>query len=400
MKHLTWGLMCLVCGAAAGCDGPTTAKVILTVALNARGFSSVDDTVPTGWSGTLGSPAEVRRRPAVQMLVSALEEIDRLPHEAGEAQDDLRARLAAAIDRVAAATTRIGRQADASKLLVRQAREAHAVALDWAATRAPGEFTRRRDAYCQATLAGPWDSQDLETRAVQRMVDGILLAPELPGDLPEVLALHAAMFPRHAMNVEIYSALAERQVGVGQVLAGLRLAREGVEACAEHADVGRLEQRLQQLYRDHPGEVGVPMNFRGPTLDANRLTLSDLQGSPVLVVFWSTADQDSQAFLQRCHRLAEHFSLTGVELVGVSLRGSQSELNVWQEENGIHFPNLYAADESQVDFNNPIARFYRVSEVPQFFLLDQEGIVVARGSNDLGVIEHQLRRWSMPSRID
>lgn len=284
----------------------------------------------------------------------------------------------------------------ASTDLLQQVRDAQAVAFTRAMALRPAEFSGRLDAYSKATFGHAWDHKWAEKQAINRLVSGYLVAPNVPADVAQVLALHAATFPNHAMNVELYSTIAERLVGGGDVGEGTALARAGLRNCAHHPDVSRLQDRVRRIYRKHLGEVGVPMDFAGPTLRGSQFRLHTLQGRPVLVVFWATTQSTSSEFLASCVSLARRRSATELEVVGVSLDSDLQDLTSWETSQSIPCRHVFSAEAGHAGLQNLIARFYGVESLPAFFLLDRQGIVVARGSDGFHVVERELGRLLNP----
>jgi len=411
MKRAILLLVGVVCCGQLGCDTQTTAKLILTVGLRARVKANAgEDFVATAARPERRAPGT----PDVDALVAAMRELAAISAgaETGQATaignaanratanreastgSELAARVSEVIDRLAGHVASLEQRASVAPALVQQAREAQAVALARAAELLPSQFAGRLDAYCQATFGQAWDREAVEKQAVNRLVSGYLVAPRMPADVPQVLALHSVTFPRNAMNVELHATIAERLAGEGDLRGGIALAKAGLRACADQPDVALLRDRLKRIYRDHAGEIGVPMNFAGPTMNERRFALSDLRGHPVLVVFWSTTDPASDEFVVNCNQLAKQFPSTGIEVVGVSLNAKMEDLELWFFTHGIQCRHVFSAEHA--GFDNPIARFYHVTAVPEFFLLDDEGVVIARGDEGLDQVENELRRLAGP----
>ena len=276
-----------------------------------------------------------------------------------------------------------------------QARDAQAVALIRAAALRPVEFAGRFEAYSQAAFGGVWDHNWAEKESINRLVSGYMVAAEVPSDVFHVLSVRAVTFPNHAMNVELYSTIAVRLMGVGEVREAAELARAGLRNCANHSDFKRLQDCATRIYGEHPGEVGVPMNFAGPPLRESRFVLNTLQGRPVLVVVWATTNVISSEFLASCVKLAARQSAAELEVVGVSLDSNLNDVTSWEAAQSVPCRQVFSA-EADAGLQNPIARYYGVRAMPTFFLLDRNGIVIARGANELKVIEKELHRLARP----
>ncbi len=397
------------CG-AIGCSPQAKSKLVLTFLVNsaishhtsdeanAVEVTDADAEVVEEVVATRDkAPAILAPRPLnIDDLVAALWEVGQLHTESGQTDTQLATGLNDLIDRISKFVNKFEGQASASTVLAQQVRDAQAIALDRAAALLPAEFAGRLDDYSQATYGFAWDRKWAETQAINRLISSYLVAAEVPSDVAHVLELHSATFPHHPMNVELYSTIAERLVGVGDLVAGTELARAGLRNCAQHSEIKRLQERVNRIYGEHPGEIGVPMNFSGPTLRENWFVLNSLQGKPVLVVFWATPISKASEFMASCVDLSERYAATQVEVVGVSLDKKLSDVTSWVAEQTVPCRQVFSAQEGHAGLSNPIAQYYGVKLLPAFFLLDENGIVIARGTDELEVIEQELRRLGTP----
>lgn len=401
MKRAILLLAGFACCSGLGCDTQTTAKLILTVGLNARAKSiaAANGAATAGADVVVTSDHPTSRMKTalpVDELVAAMQDFTAPLNQAGGSDAELATHLNALLDRIAKSATAIENASTASAILVQQAREARAIALERAAELLPAEFAGCRDTYCEAAFGPAWDRAAVEQQAINRLVSGYLVAAELPADVSHVLSLHAVTFPNSSMNVDLYTTLAERLTGEGDLRGGLELARAGLRLCANHADVSRLQERVKQIYREHPGQVGVPMNFAGPTLRERRFVLNSLQGRPVLVVFWSQDEPAASEFMDRCLKLARSHAETELEVVGVNLGADLKAAELWLVERGFPCRQVFSTEKGHAGLENPIARFFGVTALPELFLLDREGIVIVRGADQLDTVEAQLRQLAPP----
>ncbi|HJN08497.1 MAG TPA: hypothetical protein QF564_07375, partial [Pirellulaceae bacterium] len=97
--------------------------------------------------------------------------------------------------------------------------------------------------------------------------------------------------------------------------------------------------------------------------------LSTLHGRPALVVFWSTTDPVSAKLLADCNGLTERFSAAELEVVGVSLDANPEDVERWYFETGLSCRQVISAEEGHAGYENPIARFYGVEALPEFFFM-------------------------------
>lgn len=137
--------------------------------------------------------------------------------------------------------------------------------------------------------------------------------------------------------------------------AGLLLLVLGVAAC----DAGP----------DGPPRAGdrAP-DYDAATLDGDRVSLADLEGSPLLLNFWATwctPCRTETPFLQSLH---ERYGEAGLRVVGVSMdsRGSVEEIRRFADEFGVTYRILHDPAQAGMD------RFAIVG-LPATFVLDSDG---------------------------
>lgn len=112
-------------------------------------------------------------------------------------------------------------------------------------------------------------------------------------------------------------------------------------------------------------------DFTLSTLDGGTVTLSELEGRPVVVNFWASW----------CHPCREEFPLIadaletyadeGLAVVGVTYRDIESDSRGFVEEMGAIWPQ-------GVDEDNEVARAFGVRAIPQTFFIDRDGTIAAR----------------------
>jgi peroxiredoxin len=133
---------------------------------------------------------------------------------------------------------------------------------------------------------------------------------------------------------------------------------------------GQLVQALQVV------ALGAPApDFAQPTPDNKTLTLKDFRGRYVLLDFWASGSDDCNSAFGATRRLRELNRGRGFEVVGISLDKDISQ-KYWLRtirEHDLTWPQ--ASDLKGVD-GNAAALSYRVTSVPQNFLIDPTGKIV------------------------
>jgi hypothetical protein len=129
---------------------------------------------------------------------------------------------------------------------------------------------------------------------------------------------------------------------------------------------------------------GAPLQeFGGSTHDGGFLSMEQLHGKPLLIVFWASNSAKFQADLPTMQSaLARHVGR--VNAVGVNFDRDESAIDAFLERTGLDWKQIFYSDPEKRGVYNPIARYYGVMSLPQYWLVDREGIV---RSVDLQVAE-------------
>ena len=121
--------------------------------------------------------------------------------------------------------------------------------------------------------------------------------------------------------------------------------------------------------------IGQPApEFSGPTPNGDLLALNDVKGKVTLIDFWAGWCKPCRMENPNIVSVYEKYKDKGLEVVGVSLDRQRDQwLNAIQED------NLQWNHVSNVQyFQDPIARLYQVNAIPAAFLLDENGVIVAK----------------------
>ncbi len=116
--------------------------------------------------------------------------------------------------------------------------------------------------------------------------------------------------------------------------------------------------------------------FSGPNPDGEELALSELLGKVTLIDFWAAWCKPCRVENPNIVRVYEKYHDQGFNIVGVSLdREDQRErwLQAIKEDN-LTWPQISNLQYWQ----EPIAQLYGVRAIPAAFLLDENGVIVAR----------------------
>lgn len=110
-------------------------------------------------------------------------------------------------------------------------------------------------------------------------------------------------------------------------------------------------------------------DFEATLLDGERLTLSELRTSEVLLILFSHTCPDCKALLDDVKGAEEHFDELGVRLLLVARDGNEEQVTTYMQENAYTFDVI--ADPERTIYN-----LYATMYVPRTYLIDTEGVVL------------------------
>ncbi len=117
--------------------------------------------------------------------------------------------------------------------------------------------------------------------------------------------------------------------------------------------------------------------LEGKTLDGKLVRLSDYQGKYVVLVFWASwcpACREEMPNIVRLHRMGKELNL---EVISVALDRKDGEDHLRKEvaKHFIKFPVIWEASEGRSE----LAKAWGVTGTPTSFLIDPQGIILAKG---------------------
>jgi peroxiredoxin len=159
--------------------------------------------------------------------------------------------------------------------------------------------------------------------------------------------------------------------------------------------------QIQEQYPDSPYArqiVGVmrrlnldgqPVQLAGPSLEEGQIAIEDFAGSPVVVVFWTSASPTFPQELEALQKLQRRAAKTSLKFLGVCVDSDVVQVKSFIAERKISWPQILFTEPAQQGWNNPIATYYGLIE-PTIWVVDQEGKVVTTTAKATELEQHIL----------
>jgi len=114
------------------------------------------------------------------------------------------------------------------------------------------------------------------------------------------------------------------------------------------------------------GELAPDFQFQGD--DGQPTSLSDLQGSPVLLNFWATTCGYCVYEMPYLQQIWDEWEEKGLVLLAVNVMESRSKVESFMQSRGLSLPVV-------LDSNGALAGQYGVTGIPATFFIGKDGVV-------------------------
>ncbi|MCX2678777.1 TlpA disulfide reductase family protein [Galbibacter sp. EGI 63066] len=122
-------------------------------------------------------------------------------------------------------------------------------------------------------------------------------------------------------------------------------------------------------------QVGdIFIDFEQPNIDGQMIKLSEIKGKYTLIEFWASWCGPCRSFNSELVEQYELYKNKGFEILGVSLDTNKEKWKKAIEKDGLTWPNI--SDLKGND--NEAAMIYGVRDIPDNFLIDEKGVIIAR----------------------
>lgn len=137
----------------------------------------------------------------------------------------------------------------------------------------------------------------------------------------------------------------------------------------------QLEALKEEMEKNKTTEIGAKApEFSAPGVNGEQLALKDMRGKVTLVDFWAAWCKPCRVENPNVVAVYKKFHEKGLNVVGVSLDRKADDWKKAIADDGLTWDHV-----SHVQyFNDPIAKLYNVDAIPAAFLLDENGVIVAK----------------------
>jgi thiol-disulfide isomerase/thioredoxin len=141
----------------------------------------------------------------------------------------------------------------------------------------------------------------------------------------------------------------------------------------KRSEYGLRIDRFLQLNRDiKPGDQFT--DFTQPDAEGNAISLSSLKGKVVLLKFWGSWCGPCRAAHPKLKEIYDLYKDKGFEILGVAAERSRDDFLTAIKQDNLTWPNV---TDLKGDLNEA-ALIYGVSYYPTNFLINKEGLIIAR----------------------
>ena len=115
--------------------------------------------------------------------------------------------------------------------------------------------------------------------------------------------------------------------------------------------------------------IGEPApDFQYQDADGQSVSLSDLQGKPVLINFWATRCSPCRMEMPYLQQVYTEWSGKGLVFLAINNGDSASRVGEFMQSQGFSFPVL-------LDTRGSITQSYNIVGLPTTFFIDKDGII-------------------------
>lgn len=190
---------------------------------------------------------------------------------------------------------------------------------------------------------------------------------------------------RHIQLIKDNTHLVTSAAILGNILMAKGISKADAEnifnTLSKEAIDSKFGKTIDEILSKASTEVGnVAPDFSAPNPDGKLITLSDIKGKVTIIDFWAAWCGPCRKENPNVVKVYEKYHDKGLEIIGVSLDGTPNQKDpkaAWMD--AIEKDNLTWHQVSNLSyFNDPIAKLYSIQAIPATYILDSEGVIVAK----------------------
>lgn len=180
----------------------------------------------------------------------------------------------------------------------------------------------------------------------------------------------------------IKNLLKQRKKDVGRIAESFYLLPNELR----YSDFGKnLHNQIERLKQERAALTAIEIGRRAPNFSApnprgKELSLNEIKGKATIIDFWAAWCGPCRRENPNVVRVYDKYHKNGLEIIGVSLDGNPRQKDpkaAWTK--AIKNDNLNWHHVSNLQyFNEPIAKTYNIRSIPATFILDENGVIVAK----------------------
>ena len=143
---------------------------------------------------------------------------------------------------------------------------------------------------------------------------------------------------------------------------------------------------------DYTENVATPRDIRQTSAST---AASPQTGQVVLVAFWSSDSEEFRNDIPLIQAAVKKFDKRRFAILGVNLDQEEFNADALLSETSLPGRHIFYSELSRRGFNNPIVRYYGVSHVPTYWLVDPQGLVAA-APLEIDQLEDAVKKLSRP----
>ncbi|MDC6351444.1 TlpA disulfide reductase family protein [Zeaxanthinibacter sp. PT1] len=133
----------------------------------------------------------------------------------------------------------------------------------------------------------------------------------------------------------------------------------------------RIKEKLEKSANTSIGAKAP--NFSAPTPEGGELALADAMGKVTIIDFWAAWCKPCRAENPNVVKIYNKYKDQGLNILGVSLDRKAEDWKKAIEDDGLAWDHV-----SNVNYFDEIAQLYSVNAIPATFILDENGVIVAK----------------------